>query len=64
MDTREHVAERLSAAGYTPDQIATALHAIHTTGLVLTSGRCAHGVEVRPLRMWIGGREVQPRQAG
>lgn len=60
MDTRQHVAVRLLAAGYSPHQVATALHAMHTTGLVLAAGRCAHDHEVRPLRMWIGGRQVPP----
>ena len=60
MDTNAVLAERLRTAGYSSDQITTALHAAHTTGLVLTAGRCAHGHQVRPLRMWVGGHEVQP----
>ena len=60
MDTNAVLADRLRTAGYTSDQITTAHHATRTTGLVLTAGRCAHDQQVRTLRMWIGGHEVQP----
>lgn len=47
-------------AGYSPTQIRQAFDAIHTVGLTVTDGiREAHD-HPRPLRLHIGGVELQP----
>lgn len=56
----EILGQRMRSAGYSDTQIDQAAHWARTVGVTLTSGRMAANLPARPLRVVVGGAEVEP----
>lgn len=60
VDYEEALTPRLAAAGYSAEQITSAIHMAETVGIAITCGALTPHGYAHPLRVQVGGVEVEP----